>query len=134
MSLTSFQDLLDASHQQPEPQRLLFVFVSVELPEAATDDQRERFSAREGGTLSPSLCVDKAPSQIANFDALVEESATTGKDWDIVFVASMSGRAGLAPNTDEAAQPLRFMVNAINNGRVAEFAAFDRAGEPLQFT
>ena len=71
MSLTSFQDLLDASHQQPEPQRLLFVFVSVELPEAATDDQRERFSAREGGTLSPSLCVDKAPSQIANFDALV---------------------------------------------------------------
>jgi hypothetical protein len=25
------------------------------------------------------------------------------------------------------------MVNAINNGRVSEFAAFDRTGEVLQF-
>ena len=42
-------------------------------------------------------------------------------------------RAGIAPGTDEAAQPLRFMVNAINNGQVAQFAAFDREGAVLQF-
>ncbi len=133
MMLTSFQNLLTAAHQQSEPQRLLFTFVRVELPEAATEAQRERFTAQQGGTLSPSLCVDKAPSEIASFETLVEESATTGLDWDVVFVASLSGRAGVAPSTDEAAQPLRFMVNAINNGRVAEFAAFDRAGNVLQF-
>ncbi|GAB3749754.1 ribonucleotide reductase subunit alpha [Lysobacter olei] len=133
MSLATFQDLLDAATRQPEPQRLLFVFARVDLPEHATDDQRERYEQREGGTLSPCLCVDKAPAEVASFDALAAESANTGQDWDIVFVGSLSGRAGIAPSTDEAAQPLRFMVNAINNGRVSDFAAFDRSGAVLQF-
>jgi hypothetical protein len=133
MSLATFQDLLDAARRQPEPQRLLFVFARVDLPENATDDQRQRYEQREGGTISPSLCVDKAPAEITSFDALAAESATTGQSWDIVFVGSLAGRAGIAPSTDEAAQPLRFMVNAIDNGRVSDFAAFDRNGEVLQF-
>lgn len=133
MSLASFQDLLDAAHRQSEPQRLLFVFARVELPENASAEQQARFEKREGGTLSPVLCVDKVPAEVANFAALAEESANTGQDWDIVFVGSLSGRAGIAPNADEAAQPLRFMVNAINDGQVAQFAAFDRDGEILQF-
>jgi hypothetical protein len=65
---------------------------------------------------------------------LAGESTATGQDWDIVFVASLSGRGGTAPSADEAAQPLRFMVNAINNGRVNEFATFDRHGTALQFS
>jgi hypothetical protein len=134
MHLASFQDLLDAAQQQPEPQRLLFVFTKVELPQNATAEQRERFENREGGTLTPSLCVDKAPSDIQSFAALVAESETTGQDWDMVFVGSLSGRAGIAPSADEAAQPLRFMVNAINNGQVAQFATFDRNGAVLQFS
>jgi len=133
MSLASFQDLLDAAQQQPEPQRLLFVFAKVELPENASAQQLERFENREGGALTPSLCVDKAPAEIENFAALVTESETTGQAWDMVFVGSLSGRAGIAPSADEAAQPLRFMVNAINNGQVAQFATFDRNGAVLQF-
>jgi hypothetical protein len=131
--LSSFQDLLAAAHRQAEPQRLLLVFARAELPDAATAAQRERFDAGEGGALSPVLCVDKAPAEIATFDALVAESARTGMGWDVVFVASLAGRAGTAPGPDEAAQPLRFMVNAINQGRLAEFAAFDRLGNVLQF-
>lgn len=133
MSLASFQDLLDAARQQPEPQRLLFVFAKVELPQNATAEQRERFENREGGTLTPSLCVDKAPEDVASFEALAEESRATGQDWDMVFVGSLPGRAGVAPSADEAAQPLRFMVNAINDGQVAQFATFDRQGAVLQF-
>lgn len=133
MHLATFHDLLDDARRQPEPQRLLFVFARVELPEHATDAQRERFDRREGGTISPCLCVDKAPDEIAGFNALAAESETTGQAWDIVFVGSLSGRAGIAPSADEAAQPLRFMVNAINNGRVGDFAAFDRRGDVLQF-
>ena len=133
MSLASFQDLLDAAVRQPEPQRLLLVFARTALPENATPEQHERFARREGGTISPCLCVDKAPEEIASFAALAAESATTGQDWDIVFVGSLSGRAGIAPVADEAAQPLRFMVNAINDGRVSDFAAFDRNGDVLQF-
>ncbi|WP_329743409.1 ribonucleotide reductase subunit alpha [Dyella sp. A6] len=133
MTLTSFQDLLDASLQQPQPQRLLFVFVTIDLPEAATEAQRVQAARKTGGNLSPTLCVDKAPDEVASFSALVEESNSTGLRWEIVFVSSMSGRAGVAPSADEAAQPLRFMVNAINNGRVSEFVAFDREGNVLQF-
>lgn len=133
MSLTSFQDLLDASRQQEEPQRLLFTFTRIELPDAATDAQRERMEAGEGGNLSPSLCVDKAPEEVASFAALVEESKRTDQPWDVVFVACLSGRAGIPPSADEAAQPLRLMVNAINDGNIGQFAAFDREGHVLQF-
>ena len=133
MSLASFQDLLDATLRQPEPQRLLFVFARVAPPENASEEQRQRYEQRNGGTISPCLCVDKAPGEIAGFETLVAESADTGQDWDIVFVGSLGGRAGVAPSADEAAQPLRFMVNAINNGRVSEFAAFDHDGDVLQF-
>lgn len=131
--LANFDDLLTAARQQPEPQRLLFVFARVELPEHATADQRERFDRREGGTISPCLCVDKLPDEVASFSALKSESETTGHDWDMVFVGGLAGHAGFAPSPDEAAQPLRFMVNAINNGRVSEFAAFDRDGAVLRF-
>ncbi len=65
------------------------------LPDAPTPEQRERHRLGRGGTLTPLMCVDKAPEEVASFAALVEESATTGLPWDIVCVASLSGRAGL---------------------------------------
>lgn len=133
MALTDFDGLLQAARTQPEPQRLLFVFVRAELPESPTADQHARHARREGGTLGPVLCVDKLPAEVASFHALQVESANTGIDWDLVFVAAQDGRAGVAPSSDEAAQPLRLMVNAINDGQVGRFAAFDRDGEPVQF-
>jgi len=133
MMLNDFDGLLHAAAQQAEPQRLLFVFTRAELPESPTSDQHERHAQGEGGTLSPVLCVDKAPAEVASFNALATESATTGIAWDVVFVAAMDGRAGVAPSSDEAAQPLRLMVNAINDGQISRFAAFDRAGHPVQF-
>ncbi|MEO8804000.1 MAG: ribonucleotide reductase subunit alpha [Rudaea sp.] len=133
MILATFQDLLDASREQPQPQRLLFTFTKIEVPETVTEEQRAAVEAGEGGNLAPILCVDKSPDEVESFTALVAESQGTGKAWDIVFVASLSGHAGVAPSSDEAAQPLRFMLEAIKYGRVAEFAAFDRNGNVLQF-
>ena len=77
--------------------------------------------------------VDKAADEIASFAELAAESGHTGQHWDLVFVSSMSGRGGVAPNSDEADQPLRLMVQAIHEGRVADFAVFDREGTPLGF-
>jgi len=48
-------------------------------------------------------------------------------------VAALDGRGGFAPNSDEAARPLKLMVNAIHDGQIGRFAAFDRGGEPVQF-
>ncbi len=133
-ALTDFHDLLRAAVRQPQPQRLLFVFAQRQIDHHATPAQRERFASGQGGYLQPSLCVDKLPADIASFASLVAESEATGKHWDVVFVGGLEGRGGIAPNADEAAQPLRFMVNAINEGKIASFAAFDRDGHPLQFT
>ena len=131
--LDGFDALLRAAQDQNEPQRLLFVFARRELGRDATAAQRASFARGEGGHLQPCLCVDKTPEEIAGFAALVAESAQTGQPWDVVFVGGLAGRGGITPNSDEAAQPLRFMVNAINEGRIAQFAAFDREGDALTF-
>lgn len=132
-TLDDFESLLQAAHLQEQPQRLLFVFARRELGHYATAAQRERFARGAGGNLQPVLCVDKAPREVDSFAALAAESELAGQPWDIVFVGSLEGRGGIAPNSDEADQPLRFMVNAINDGRVGEFAAFDRSGHALRF-
>ncbi len=132
MTLNDFSDLLQASRAQPEPQRLLLVFASAELPRDATAEEKQRFERGEGGALAPTLCVDKAPDEIRDFAALVEESRQTSIDWDILFVAAMSGRGGHAPNSDEAVQPMQLMVEAIKGGRIGEFLAVDRNGDLVE--
>ena len=128
MSITCYADLITAANAQAEPQRLLFVFARAELPDDATAIQKQGFAAGHGGALAPVVCVDKLPAEQPSFAGLVEESAKTGFDWDIVFVTTMSGRAGIAPSSDEAAQALKMMVESVRQGGIASFLAFDRAG------
>lgn len=130
--LSSYDDFIQAAKAQDEPQRLLFVFTRVELPEQATTEQQERFQQGEGGNLEPVLCVDKLPEEIVSLEALIAESEQTGLTWDIAFAASMSGLLGHAPTTEQAEQPLTMMVESIKGGTVANFIAFNRAGELLQ--
>lgn len=132
MPLRDFSDLLQAAREQPEPQRLLLVFAAAELPRDATAEETAAFERGEGGALAPVVCVDKLPAEIDSFASLLDESARTGIGWDILFVASLPGRGGFAPNADEAVQPLQMMVEAIKGGRVGEFLAVTRAGELVQ--
>lgn len=131
MDIATFDDLLRAARQQPEPQRLLFVFASSGLEDDATPEQRERFRAGEGGTLTPVACVDKAPSELATFAALLDESRVFAADWTIVFVAALSGRGGRAPTSEDAEAHLRRMVESIKMGSVGQFIPFDRNGRPV---
>ena len=79
------------------------------------------------------LCVDKLPAELNDFAGLLDESARTGINWDLVFAAGLSGRGGLAPNSDEAEQPLKMMVGAIETGSIGNFIAFDRDGLAVSF-
>lgn len=134
VNISSYADLLDAAKAQPEPQRLLFVFTRAELPDDSIEEQQAKFLAGEGGHLAPVMCVDKAPEELSGgFAALVEESRQTGLGWDIVFIAAMSGTAGIAPSSDEAEQPLLLMVEAVKNGNIGNFLAFDQSGEIVRF-
>ena len=132
MEISCFDDLLQAARVQPESQRLLFVFVGVELPDEATPAQRERFAQGEGGALVPQMCVDKAPGELASFDALVQEAAQFGKDWTLVFAAAMSGTLNRAPTSGDAELPLESMVDAIKRGVHAGLIPFDRTGHAVQ--
>ena len=131
MNISSFDDLLRAASEQPEPQRLLFVFAHAVLPDDSTPEQRARFEAGEGGALAPLMAVDKTPEEIGTFAALVEESLQFGPDWAVVFAASLPGRAGRAPTSEEADQPLQRMIESIKAGSFGSFIPFDRRGDPV---
>jgi hypothetical protein len=134
MNISNYADLLKAARQQPEPQRLLFVFTQPELPEGYTADQARSFQAGTGGVLTPKMCTDKALDETGDFSDLVEESRKTGQDWKIVFVAGMGGHGGLMPSTEEAQEHLKTMVHSIENGAISNYLAFDRDGELVQLS
>lgn len=134
MTISSYSDLLKEATSQTQPQRMLFTFARAELPDDAGAEQQARFAARQGGTLTPVMCVDKPARELRNFTQLVEESQQTGQQWDIVFVSSMSGHNGVMPPASEAEAPLKKMVAAIRDGQIGNFLAFDRAGELVSFS
>jgi hypothetical protein len=133
MNISSFDDLLRAAREQPEPQRLLFVFANAVLPDDSTPEQRARLGAGQGGALAPLMSVDKTPEELGTFAALVAESRRFGRDWAIVFVASLSGRDGRAPTSEEADRSLQRMIESIKTGLFGSFIPFDRQGQPVLF-
>ncbi len=133
MIISSYQDLLSAAKQQPQPQRFLFTFAKAELPHGSDEQEKKRFENQQGGALTAVMCVDKLPEELSDFEHLVAESKHTGKTWDIVFVTTMSGKAGTAPTSDEASRPLDMMIQSIKNGNIGQYLAFNRSGELVQF-
>ncbi|MCM0613122.1 ribonucleotide reductase subunit alpha [Marinobacter sediminum] len=127
----SYQDLIHETRKQTEPQRLLFVFCRAELPEDASAEEKAAFEQGEGGALTPVICVDKTPDEAPDFQALSEESRGTGQSWDMVFVAAMSGRGGLAPSSDEAQQPLTMMVESIRLGHIGNYLPLNNQGKAV---
>ena len=131
MDISNFDDLVRAAREQPEPQRLLFVFAGAELPDDSTPEERARFEAGQGGALTPLMSVDKTPEELGTFAALVEESHQFGHGWAIVFVASLPGREGRAPTSEEADRSLQRMIEFIRAGSLGSLLPFNRKGEPV---
>ena len=129
MIITGFQSLLDAARQQPEPQRLLFVFTRAELPDNATAEQRQKFEQGEGGALVPVMYVDKKPDELHSFEELVEESRHTGQRWDMMFVGCLSGQGGREPSDDATQNALETMIMSVQGGIVAHLLAYRPNGE-----
>lgn len=134
MMISNYQDLLSAAKQQAQLQRILFTFAKAELPSSSDQSQRQQFEEQQGGELHAVMCVDKLPEELSDFESLVTESTYTGKTWDIVFVTTMSGKEGKAPTSDDASKPLDMMIQSIKNGNIAQYLAFNKAGELIQFS
>lgn len=131
--LSHFEQLLAAAKAQSEPQRLLFVFAAAELPDNATPAERAQFEAGEGGALAPLMCVDKSPAELPDFHSLLEESRRAGPPWQVVFAAALSGQGGQAPSKPQIDGALQVMIEAVRDGGIGRFAAYDASGEPVDF-
>ena len=70
---------------------------------------------------------------LTTFASLAAESAHTGTDWQVVFVAGLSGSGQRAPTDADAERALNDMVEAVRLGMIARYAAYDVRGEPLSF-
>jgi hypothetical protein len=127
VNIQTFDDLLSAARSQPLPQRLLFVFAGVELPDDATPTQRLEFERGEGGALAPQMGLD----ELESFNQLVQEAEAFGQPWGMVFAAALAGTPGRQPGSAEAEQPLQDMVEAIRQGQLHAFIPFNPRGEAV---
>jgi len=132
MDITHFNDLLAAARQQPQAQRLLFVFAGATLPAHATAEQRAAFEAGESGELAPLMCVDKDPAAITDFTSLVAESDTAGPPWALVFAAALSGQGRQPPASSQVEAALQRMVESVKSGQLEGLIPFDRQGVAVQ--
>lgn len=140
--LDSFDALVRAAHEEPEPQRFLLVFARTVLPEDSDETQIQRFEAGQGGGLVPVMYVDKDQDELIDFSSLVAEAQQTSEvwgehmagDWDKVIVGCLAGRHSQKPTSGEAEEPLKYMVKTIQaGGSLGHLAAFDRQGNPIRF-
>ena len=51
--ISSYQDLVQASRKEPEPQRFLFVFCKAELPDDASAAERDAWRWHLGAAMLP---------------------------------------------------------------------------------
>lgn len=128
MTISCFDDLLLAACEQPQAQSLLLVFAAAELPDDATPEQRAGFEQGAGGALVPTMCVDKTPDEIGNFERLKQEAEQFDAPWRMIFVSSLSGAGDQPPTSDAAEAALQGMVEAIKLGGFANMIAFDTSG------
>jgi len=134
VEIDSFDALLQAAHEQPDPQRFLLVFVKRVLPRDADEDQIERYEAGLGGGLTPVMYVDKPLEELTSFEDLADESGYMGAKWDMVIVGCLAGAHGHMPTTAEAEEPIQNMIRTIHTGgNLGQFATFDREGLPVLF-
>lgn len=131
IQIDSFDDLLELARQQYEPQQLLFVFTQRELPEGYTAEMKRRFEAGDGGHLAPTVCVNKKVTDFTDFQQLRREALEMVQQWDVVFVAILPGLNNQWPTDDETDKALEQMVEAVRQGKISGYLAFDVSGDPL---
>lgn len=129
IEITDYKTLLQVGRQQNDPQRFLFVFLQASLPDDHKDEDKQRFHSGQGGELKAIMCVDKNLTELTDFADLVTESEQMEQDWSMVLVACLSGMNGIPPTSEEAEQPLKTMVQSVQNGGdLSKYLAFDKQG------
>lgn len=122
-----FSDLLSKTAEQSEPQRLLFLFADTE------EKNPKKSKHHKKGTITPTMCVDRLPDELTDFDSLVKEADGVSKNWDFIFIAGLSGQNGKAPSEDDAEPYLNKMTNDISSGAdLSRYVILDRQQQAIE--
>jgi hypothetical protein len=122
--ISNFQELLNEANKQDDPQRLLFLFTKA--------DAKKKKSKHKTGTITPVMCVDKLPEEIADFASFAKEADSITTEWDMVMIAGLNGKDGVAPTTEEAEPYLNMMANNVSDGQdLSNYVIFDREENPI---
>ncbi len=121
-----FKKLIDAAKNQPEPQRLLMLFVQA-------DRENKAKKKKSRGTISPVMCVDKLPEELSTFTNLVKEADGISSEWNMVLMAGMNGEGGQPPSAEEAEPLLNRMANDVAMGQdLSRYFILDRKGNQIE--
>lgn len=124
--IKTFNDLIQTAQAQSQPQRLLFLFAKTEA------EKKKKSKKQQRGTITPVMCVDKLPSEISSFKALLAEADQISTAWDFIFIAGLSGHDGQAPSTEDAEPHLNKMANDLMGGQdLSQYMIFDRKENPI---
>ena len=134
MRITNYETLVEAARQEPDPQRLLFLFLQPFLMDDDNEEEAQRFKDGQGGGLKPVFHVDFAAEELTTFEALTTESKKMEAEWNIVLVGCLTGEAGEPPTTKSVDEWIEFMQQAVLSGSpLSQFLAFNRSGDPVHF-
>lgn len=115
--INTFNDLINAANEQPEPQRLLLMF-------AKTETDAEDSSS---GSITPTMCIDKLPEELSSFEELITEADGISTEWDFIFCGGLSGLNGAPPSSDDAEPHLKKMTNQLASGEgLSQYLIFNR--------
>jgi len=124
-----FSDLLEMANEQTAPQRLLFLFAATE------ESNKSKKRDDKKGTITPTMVVDKLPSELTDFTTLVNEADSINKEWNFVFIASLSGDHNTAPSSEHAEPFLDTMTTDITSGNnINRYVVFDRQENPIELS
>ena len=108
--------LTELGYQQSTPiqaQAIPIVLTGRDLMAGSKEEEEASFRSGEGGELQPIMCTDKELGDLGTFADLVAESDKMEQNWQIVLVASLSGKNSTVPNSIDAEKPLKMMVDTV---------------------
>ena len=79
------------------------------------------------------MCVDRSPSDIDSWEALVRDADAQSDQWRMVMVAALAGQPGRPPANEQIDRALNQMVMSIHQGQIQAFVPFDRQGQVVHF-
>lgn len=122
---SNFKKMIDAAEAQDQPQRILIMLAKSEVEES---DNEKGMS----GTITPVICVDKTPDEITSFEDFVKEADSINSDWDMMFIAGLSGENNEMPTPEDADPVLNNMVNNLMSGQeLSRYLVLDRNDDPV---